>query len=79
MTDDAPSSPLTPMERMTCECVAKGWGYPRIADELQIKPATARVHVHNVAAKLPSEGGVRPYQRVFLWIQAQRWPATRVA
>ena len=72
MTDD-PFKPLTPLERMVCDCVARGWDYKRICRELLIKPATARVHVANIAGKLPSDEGVRPYQRVFLWLQHRHW------
>lgn len=72
MTDGL-SRPLTPVERMVCDCIARGWKYPKIASQCQISVRTAYVHVHNIAEKLPPEDDVRPYQRVFLWLQHRRW------
>lgn len=73
---DGPARALTRAEREVCECVARGWGYARIAAWLGITKATARVHVANIAGKLPPED-VRPYQRVFLWLQRQKWERDR--
>lgn len=70
---DGPTKPLTAVERMVCDCVARGWSYAKIAEQCQITVATAYVHVSNIAAKLPWEDDVKPYQRVFLWLQHRRW------
>lgn len=74
---DGPTKPLTFHERMVCDCVARGWGYVKIAEECQISVRTAHVHVHNIAAKLPWEEDVKPYQRVFLWLQHRQWLINR--
>lgn len=75
---DGPTSPLTPQEVNVCDCVARGWKYPRIARECQISVRTAYVHVHNIAGKLPwHDEDVSPYHRVFLWLQHRNWLVLR--
>lgn len=74
---DGPSKPLTAVERMVCDCVARGWGYAKIAEQCQISIKTAYVHVQNIADKLPENDGVKPYHTVFLWLQHRNWLVQR--
>lgn len=74
---DGPNKPLTAVERMVCDCVARGWSYAKIAEQCQINIKTAYVHVQNIADKLPPEPDVKPYQLVFLWLQHRQWLVKR--
>ena len=74
---DGPARPLTFTERMICDCLARGWSYKRTAQECQITRATVKVHVSNIARKLPVTEDVGPYQRVFLWLQHRNWLVAR--
>ena len=76
---DGPSPPLTFTERMVCDCIARGWSYPRIARECQIEVRTVYVHVHNIAQKLPMDEDIKPFHRVFLWLQHRQWLIQRAS
>lgn len=63
---------LTRAQLEVADCMAQGWQYARISEWLGITEATVRVHVLNIALKLPDDD-IPPYQRVFLWAAHRRW------
>lgn len=65
--------PLTAREWEVSRLVAKGLDCDRIATALGIEPATARVHVYNIAAKLPNPDELKPYTLVLLWAAHAQW------
>lgn len=64
--------PLTERETQVARLVGKGKCYKDIGRELGISDGTARVHVNNIAAILPSSGEQLPaYRAVMLWMLRQ--------
>lgn len=63
---------LTRAQEEVAECMAQGWQYARIAEWLGISESTVRVHVLNIALRLPDDD-ILPYQRVFLWAAHRKW------
>lgn len=64
---------LTPAEARVARCVGLGMDYDAIGARTCTTARTARVHVINIAAKLPNPDGLKPYTLVLLWAAHQRW------
>jgi DNA-binding NarL/FixJ family response regulator len=71
-----PIRPLTETEERVLALVARGLPYDSIAYVLKTSERTARAHVFNIAAKLPSDEKVPQYRRV--WLYAQQVYAVKV-
>jgi DNA-binding NarL/FixJ family response regulator len=50
---------LTPRERQVAELVARGLSVKGVARQLDVSPATVKVHVRNAGRKLPGDGPPR--------------------
>lgn len=62
-----PFKPLTPAEKRVADLVARGWGYKQIGARLNSKTRTVEHHVATIAAKLPNEDNLSPYEVVQIW------------
>jgi DNA-binding CsgD family transcriptional regulator len=61
----APLEPLTPIEQTVAALVGQGLFPPDICARLRIRRSTFRMHVRNLARKLP--GDIAPLVRINLW------------
>lgn len=68
-----PLKPLTPTELKVARLVSAGADYQTIGLRLGMAEATAAVHVHRIAAKLPNPDDLKPYTLVLLWAAHERW------
>ena len=61
---------FTPREREVMLCLYSGLSYAKAAEQLGCAPQTVRVHVNNIAAKLPEvPRGVPARKAVELFIE----------
>lgn len=65
--------PLTPTEMKVARLVSMGYDSTRIAELLGMAPRTARIHVGNIALKIPNPEELRASTLVLLWAAEQRF------
>jgi DNA-binding NarL/FixJ family response regulator len=66
---DHPTRPLTERQSQVAELVAAGLTRREIARRLDCSPQTVKVHVREIAAKLP--GAERLWYRCAMWLHAR--------
>lgn len=61
-----PFRPLTVAQERVANLLARGWSYKRIGARLNMKTATVKHHVQDIAGLLPDDG-LPAKDRVLIW------------
>lgn len=65
--------PLTTRQDQVARLLGKGWAYKRIAVSLSIDERTVKMHVEDIALRLPNPDGLAAGTLVMLWAAHRIW------